>query len=260
MFIFLFLSVLYLGAWSVMFFSTTFRWTFITWRFFSVMASVSVFLTISCLAMGVLCRFNFGKGLIRYRKRFLLPVSIFRTDPVILALQWMRRKLSLGMTTPHIPTPCNQVPLHQTMLRKWPSLQMKNPFQLSLRPLGPVLRFLHRLRCTWALASSANLRHSIAQHQPHIPNGLLPVLISHQRSLPHLRLLPILIGKNLEAQLIANIVSTVKAEALVDIRSLEWTAVEAAKVRHQAIIHTTGLGTTTMVLHQHNIPWGVLRD
>jgi len=66
MFVFLFLSILYLGGWSVMFFSTTFRWTFITWRFFGVMASSSVFLTASCFILGVICRFNFGKGLIRY--------------------------------------------------------------------------------------------------------------------------------------------------------------------------------------------------
>lgn len=51
-----------------MFFSTTFRWTFVTWRFFSVMASASVLLTIISLVLGVVCRFNFGKGLLRYRK------------------------------------------------------------------------------------------------------------------------------------------------------------------------------------------------
>ncbi|KAF8641210.1 hypothetical protein AX17_000844 [Amanita inopinata Kibby_2008] len=63
---FLLLSVLYLCGWSVMFFSTTFRWTFVTWRFFSVMASASVFLTCSALILGIVCRFNFGKGLLRH--------------------------------------------------------------------------------------------------------------------------------------------------------------------------------------------------
>jgi len=66
MFIFLLLSILYLGGWSVMFFSTTFRWTFITWRFFSIMASASVLLTVVSLILGVICRYNFGKGLVRY--------------------------------------------------------------------------------------------------------------------------------------------------------------------------------------------------
>ncbi|GLB36492.1 putative B-block binding subunit of TFIIIC [Lyophyllum shimeji] len=66
MFIFLLLSVLYLAGWGVMFFSTTFRWTFITWRFFSLMASASVLLTVASLTLGVIGRYNFGKGLLRY--------------------------------------------------------------------------------------------------------------------------------------------------------------------------------------------------
>ncbi|EDR15729.1 uncharacterized protein LACBIDRAFT_300960 [Laccaria bicolor S238N-H82] len=66
MFIFLLLSMLYLAGWGVMFFSTTFRWTFTTWRFFSVMASASVFLTLLSFVLGVVCRYNFGKGLLRY--------------------------------------------------------------------------------------------------------------------------------------------------------------------------------------------------
>jgi hypothetical protein len=66
MFFFLTLSILYLGGWGVMFFSTTFRWTFLTWRFFSIMAVASVFLTLMSFLLGVVCRFNFGKGLLRY--------------------------------------------------------------------------------------------------------------------------------------------------------------------------------------------------
>lgn len=66
MFIFLFLSILYLAGWGVMFFSTTFRWTFTTWTFFSLMATASVFLTLLAVVLGVICRFNFGKGLARY--------------------------------------------------------------------------------------------------------------------------------------------------------------------------------------------------
>ncbi|KAK0456411.1 hypothetical protein EV421DRAFT_1752315 [Armillaria borealis] len=66
MFIFLVLSILYLGGWSLMFLSTTFRWSFVTWRFFSVMATASVLLTVTAFVLGIICRFNFGKGLPRY--------------------------------------------------------------------------------------------------------------------------------------------------------------------------------------------------
>ncbi|KAJ7655225.1 hypothetical protein DFH06DRAFT_1046920 [Mycena polygramma] len=66
MIFFLGLSVLYLGGWGVMFLSTTFRWTFKTWEFFSIMASASLGLTTLSFVLGVLCRLNFGKGLLRY--------------------------------------------------------------------------------------------------------------------------------------------------------------------------------------------------
>lgn len=68
MVIFLLLSILYLGGWGVMFVSTTFRWTFTTWTFFSIMATTSVSLTLLSVILGVLCRLNFGKGLARYRE------------------------------------------------------------------------------------------------------------------------------------------------------------------------------------------------
>lgn len=63
---FLFLSLLYLAGWGAMFAAPTFRWTFVQWRFFSVMASASVFLTLVSLILGIVCRVNFGKGLSRY--------------------------------------------------------------------------------------------------------------------------------------------------------------------------------------------------
>jgi len=74
MFVFLVLSILYLGAWGVMLIADTFRWAFLTWTFFSVMASASVFLTIVAFVLGVVCRYNFGKGLLRYlNAQELLP-------------------------------------------------------------------------------------------------------------------------------------------------------------------------------------------
>ncbi|KAG7099581.1 hypothetical protein E1B28_001411 [Marasmius oreades] len=66
MLIFLVLSLCYLAGWSVMFIADTFRWTFMTWKFFRLMAVASVFLTVVAFVLGVICRCNFGKGLPRY--------------------------------------------------------------------------------------------------------------------------------------------------------------------------------------------------
>ncbi|KZT06306.1 uncharacterized protein LAESUDRAFT_737029 [Laetiporus sulphureus 93-53] len=63
---FLFLAVVYLAAWASMFIAPTFRWTFTQWRFFSVMASASLVISLVTLILGVCCRVNFGKGLPRY--------------------------------------------------------------------------------------------------------------------------------------------------------------------------------------------------
>ncbi|KAJ7462796.1 hypothetical protein B0H11DRAFT_1734961 [Mycena galericulata] len=63
---FLGLSLLYLAGWGVMFLSTTFRWTFVTWDFFAIVATASVFLTLLSFILGIVCRYNFGKGLLRY--------------------------------------------------------------------------------------------------------------------------------------------------------------------------------------------------
>lgn len=60
-----------------MFLSTTFRWTFATWTFFSVMATASVVLTLLSAILGVVCRLNFGKGLARYR-RFLSYITLWK--------------------------------------------------------------------------------------------------------------------------------------------------------------------------------------
>jgi len=66
MLVFLVLSFGYMAGWGAMFASTTFRWTFVTWRFFSLVASGSVLLTLMALILGLICRLNFGKGLLRY--------------------------------------------------------------------------------------------------------------------------------------------------------------------------------------------------
>jgi len=61
--VFLGMSTLYLTSWGVMFVSATFRWTFIEWRFFSLMTSASVLLAWSALITGIVCRLGFGTGL-----------------------------------------------------------------------------------------------------------------------------------------------------------------------------------------------------
>jgi len=61
--IFLGMSTLYLASWGAMFFSASFRWTFLEWRFFGLMASASVLLTLSALITGMVCRLGFGTGL-----------------------------------------------------------------------------------------------------------------------------------------------------------------------------------------------------
>ncbi|KAI5123715.1 hypothetical protein M0805_000309 [Coniferiporia weirii] len=66
MLIFLVMSFSYLGGWGAMFTSTTFRWTFVLWRFFSLITSASVFLTLLTAIIGLVCRMNFGKGLPHY--------------------------------------------------------------------------------------------------------------------------------------------------------------------------------------------------
>ncbi|KAF7978901.1 hypothetical protein HWV62_44415 [Athelia sp. TMB] len=66
MLIFICLSFGYLVGCGAMFASTTFRWTFVTWRFFSLISSASALLTLSALVLGLMCRMNFGKGLLRY--------------------------------------------------------------------------------------------------------------------------------------------------------------------------------------------------
>ena len=79
MMVFLGMSALYLANWGAMFAGASFRWTFLEWRFFSLMASASVALTLSALVTGIVCRLGFGKGLPEHRMRLLFP-SHFSTD------------------------------------------------------------------------------------------------------------------------------------------------------------------------------------
>ncbi|KDQ54861.1 hypothetical protein JAAARDRAFT_37975 [Jaapia argillacea MUCL 33604] len=66
MLIFIILSFLYMAGWGSMFASPTFRWTFVQWRFFGLVATASVALTMVTFILAIVCRMNFGKGLPRY--------------------------------------------------------------------------------------------------------------------------------------------------------------------------------------------------
>jgi len=66
MMIFLVLTIGYLAGLCTMFLSDTFRWTFMEWRFFSLVALASAVLAALAFILGVVCRFNFGKGLPHY--------------------------------------------------------------------------------------------------------------------------------------------------------------------------------------------------
>ncbi|KAI0374485.1 hypothetical protein BV20DRAFT_936156 [Pilatotrama ljubarskyi] len=64
--IFLGVAGLLLAGWASMFIAATFRWTYVTWLFFSLMTTAAVLLTVVTLILGIVCRINFGKGLTRY--------------------------------------------------------------------------------------------------------------------------------------------------------------------------------------------------
>ncbi|KAJ3486147.1 hypothetical protein NLI96_g4437 [Meripilus lineatus] len=77
MLVFLALSFLYLVGWAAMFAAPSFRWTFVQWKFFALMATASVVLTLTTLILGIVCRMNFGKGLARYLNAEDLPEDDF---------------------------------------------------------------------------------------------------------------------------------------------------------------------------------------
>jgi hypothetical protein len=70
MFVFLALCILYMGGWALMFVAPTFRWTFMQWRFFSIVATASVALTLLAFILGIVCRLSFGLNLSRFCKLY----------------------------------------------------------------------------------------------------------------------------------------------------------------------------------------------
>jgi hypothetical protein len=63
MLVFLLLSIWFFAGFGGMFLATSFRWTFMTWSFFGVVSSLSVILTLASFILGLVCWYNFGRGL-----------------------------------------------------------------------------------------------------------------------------------------------------------------------------------------------------
>lgn len=85
---FLGVAVFVLTGWASMFIAATFRWTYVTWLFFSLMTTAAVLLTVVTLVLGIVCRLNFGKGLPRYRESHAACTFLRRPDvmpPVVNA-------------------------------------------------------------------------------------------------------------------------------------------------------------------------------
>ena len=76
MMLFLGLAVYMIAGWAVMFIAATFRWTYATWLFFSLMTTAAVLLALTTLILGIVCRLNFGKGLKRYCEWPLVSVAL----------------------------------------------------------------------------------------------------------------------------------------------------------------------------------------
>ncbi|KAH7883858.1 hypothetical protein F5I97DRAFT_2044303 [Phlebopus sp. FC_14] len=126
MLIFLVMCLGYLGGWGAMFDSTTFRWTYMTWTFFGVITSASVFLSFLSFVLGIICRVNFGKGLARYLNA-QTPLPGHGLEPVNHASDL--EKVAL----PSIPTFSIAF---RSQLEAPPSFVPLGDRQLSARPIG----------------------------------------------------------------------------------------------------------------------------
>lgn len=56
-----------LCCWAAMFYSSLYRWTFMTWWFFGTLSTGALTFLTTTLGMGIVCRRNFGKNLDHYR-------------------------------------------------------------------------------------------------------------------------------------------------------------------------------------------------
>ena len=65
---FLAVCLLLVAGWAGLFASQTFRWQFNEWRFFATINVVAGVLLMVTTILGVVCFYNFGKGLKTFRK------------------------------------------------------------------------------------------------------------------------------------------------------------------------------------------------
>lgn len=62
-------------VWAAMFGSVIYRWTFQNSPFFATMTITAFLILVATLALAVVCRLNFGKGLMEFCKLDLHPLS-----------------------------------------------------------------------------------------------------------------------------------------------------------------------------------------
>ena len=55
-------------SWGFLFLSNTFRWEITEWKFFATMTGASIALLVLTTIFGVICFYNFDKGLKRFRE------------------------------------------------------------------------------------------------------------------------------------------------------------------------------------------------
>lgn len=67
---FLALGFFFILAWSIMFYSLVFRWTFIQWPFFASLTLEAFIVLIASCILGIICWRNFNKGLAHFRTFF----------------------------------------------------------------------------------------------------------------------------------------------------------------------------------------------
>lgn len=140
MFIFLLLSLLYLGAWGSMFLADTFRWLFLTWTFFTLMATASVFFTLVAFVLGVVCRYNFGKGLLRYCQSSFLFFHLLLILTLVNAQEPLPGDDFSPVTGPDIEKiafPSNEKPIPTFSATFGSGSQVPPPSQMFSGRLGP---------------------------------------------------------------------------------------------------------------------------
>ncbi len=75
---FLAIAFFFLFAWSFMFYSRIYRFTFVDWPFFGVTTATSFATLISSTVFSFVCLRNYGKGLAQWSTFFFLYLPVFR--------------------------------------------------------------------------------------------------------------------------------------------------------------------------------------